>query len=150
MYKLINPNGTAHDFVWGHNIEEFDDREVPVEFDKFITYKKFWTVFHFFPIRRGDFITRNMNSGKIGLYEVVKVEKPDFHSPFGPKDCYDVEVVFCGYFSKQTNTKLIFNGYGIKESIIKVNVSSKRIPLLATVVGGLITLICIVILQIIR
>jgi len=112
MFELKNPSGTVHDFAhkmyWGHNIEEFGCEKF--EFDSLETQKFSWVVFHFFPIKVGDFITRNMQSGKIGLYECVKSTK-DSHI----HDMYNCVFIFCGYYIN--GQKHIFNGYGVKTTI---------------------------------
>jgi hypothetical protein len=120
-FKLINPQGIVHDFAhkmsWGHNIEGSDEPGI-VEFDDLKTQKFQWSVFHYFPIRKGDFIIRNMNSGRIGIYEVQSSEKDRCGSPFGPDDLYECVVYFCGYYDKNDNRMNIFNGYGIKKTLL--------------------------------
>jgi hypothetical protein len=112
--KLINPNGQIHDFAhkmsWGHNIEDCGS-EIRIQFKDLSVFEYTWQVFHFFPIRAGDYIIRNMNSGKIGLYEVIKLLGDDF-SPSN-HDLYTCVVRLCGYYDKEKNIKQIISGYGI-------------------------------------
>lgn len=117
-YQLINSKGAVHDFAhkmsWGHNIEGSDNPEI-YEFEELKTQKFTWHVFHYFPIHKGDFIIRNMNSGRIGLYECIEIKKDNCGSPFGPDDLYYGDFLFCGYYNKELNLIQIFPGYGIKK-----------------------------------
>lgn len=126
-FKLINENGSIHNFHngmgWGHNIEE-NSKPTIVEFENGVNTDQYkWSVFHYFPIRAGDFITRHMQSGKIGLYEVISSNENRCNSPFGPDDLYDVVANFCGYYDPKTNTRNIWNGYGIPKNIVKSVIS---------------------------
>lgn len=121
-FKLINENGIIHDFahkmLWGHNIE--DNSQKVIDFAGGCNTDQFnWDVFHYVPIKTGDFIIRNMQSGKIGLYEVIKSQKKRFDSPFGPDDCYEVVANWCGYYDRQTNQSIIWNNYGISKPLIE-------------------------------
>lgn len=116
-YKLINQSGTIHDFAlkmrWGHNIEG-SDRPFAVQFDSLSTQGYNWTVFCQDEVKRGDFIIRNNhNYTRILLYEVVKSERGNY-GPFGPTDCYEVTAFQCGWYVRDSRTREIANGYGIK------------------------------------
>jgi hypothetical protein len=66
-----------------------------------------------------------MESGKVGLYEIVKANKKKFDSSFGPDDCYEVVANFCGYYDKKTGQRIIYNGYGISRPNIVQSTISK-------------------------
>lgn len=118
MFKLINDNGTIHNFsfpmYWGHNIEG-SDTPTMYEYDDLTTQQYSWDVFNEMSIHAGDFITRrNSDHTKVLLYEVILAGKKKFSgTSFGPNDCYEVTVRQCGYYKPGVRT--IFNGYGIEK-----------------------------------
>lgn len=121
-FKLINDKGLIHDFRrmgWGHNIEEMSNTQEPVYFEDIQTYKCHWFVFNPMPISKGDFIIRNMRSGKVGVFECLDIIKDRGDSPFGPDDLYNGTFAFCGYW--ENGTILIHDGYGIKKKINLLN-----------------------------
>lgn len=116
-HKLIkgDTQPTIHHFEkgahWGHSIDV--GNETPVKFELLQTYKLSGSIFHYMPIRTGDFVSRAMQSGKIGLFEVTFARQNRLSdlTSFGPDDLYDCTIVFCGYLDE--SVLRIHDGYGI-------------------------------------
>jgi hypothetical protein len=104
---------------WGHNIE--GNGYSPYEYDDLVTQEVDWTVFHWIPLYRGDFISRNMESGRVGVYEIHSVSRMS-----GVSEAYNVTARFCGYLNEETGAINVFSGYGIEKPLIKVPKISYR------------------------
>lgn len=125
----------AHKMFWGHNIE--GSGSTPYHYAELETQEVDWTVFHFMPLFRGDFIKRNMESGRVGIYEIHSVSRMR-----GVSDAYYIKARFCGYMSKDGKTVQIFKGYGVEKSPVTL---TRKIPFNWVVIAGLTLLaLCLV------
>jgi len=89
--------GTKHDYTkmyWGHNIKVISTELVDViangEECKFNQTNGY--IFSMFPIRVGDVIYRNYQSGKVGACYVSKI-----HRCSDPNDMYEISYIHFGY-----------------------------------------------------
>lgn len=113
-YRLIKEGEPRlHDYTsmyWGHNIVTHSQK------DKFFkdlqTYELHCSIFSSSRLSKGDLICRNMQSGKIGLYEITELEQYR-----DPGDMYSVSMILCGYLV--SGKVEIQTGYGITNDKLK-------------------------------
>lgn len=117
--KLVLHRYTAKDQHWGHSMQGFKANDRDVEYEDLTTYSVSGTCFSQVPLRVGDFISRNMESGKVGAFEIqicgrLRDEKGEGN---WPPDIYFFEANFCGYLIEEgSGTVLsVFSGYGIRK-----------------------------------
>lgn len=101
---------TSKSQYWGHAMQEFKCNDNDVEFESLTTYSVSGSCFSEIPLYIGDFISRDMKSGWVGLFEIQSAGRP---GGSWPRDFYNFRAIFCGYLNGKNIS--IIDGYGIQK-----------------------------------
>jgi chorismate synthase len=121
MFKVINENGKRHDYSntkykphITHMVLDMSNI-YDVQFKELKTHGFLGTIRTASIVDAGDFIYKSMESGEIGVYEVVErmwsTVVVELGEPFRDYKC---RFVLCGYLKDDGFGITIFSGYGVQ------------------------------------